>query len=241
MVASPVLESKPKPMLCCPCATPLTFNFTTFSPEFYNTLINIEGDANLGNPFLHLTKDTVGETQIGSVGRATYSQPFLLGETTTGQLAEFTANFTFIIYSQHNATYTDGLAFFLAPSMTFLNSSIATGCSLGLPVNGTRQNITVPKSQYPFVAVEFDSHSNLYLPVVDPHFNHVGINVNSIKSNAIERWNGSIEDGRTNSVWISYNSSTKNLTVDFTSYANDIQVLRHSIWFILWKLGKWRS
>ncbi|CAB4277021.1 unnamed protein product [Prunus armeniaca] len=50
---------------------------------------------------------------------------------------------------------------------------------------------------------------------------HVGIDINSLKSNITMPWNDDIAQGKQNNVWISYNSSSKNLSVAFTSFLND--------------------
>ncbi|KAK9938004.1 hypothetical protein M0R45_014767 [Rubus argutus] len=73
-------------------ATSLTFNFPSFPPAATNNLF-IEGDASLDGS-LRLTKSA-----NQNVGRATYTQPFLLRQNSTGKLADFTTNFTFVIDS----------------------------------------------------------------------------------------------------------------------------------------------
>ncbi|XVF77609.1 hypothetical protein PTKIN_Ptkin14bG0059800 [Pterospermum kingtungense] len=45
------------------------------------------------------------------------------------------------------------------------------------------------------------------------HRGHVRININSSESSVYTRWNASFHSGGTADVWISYNASTKNLTV----------------------------
>ncbi|XP_016648474.1 PREDICTED: L-type lectin-domain containing receptor kinase IX.1-like [Prunus mume] len=99
---------------------------------------------------------------------------------------------------------------------------MGTGFSLGLPVIDTDKI----ESTYPFVAVEFDICSNNYASVQDPSGNHVGIDVNSVKSNVTRTWNGSITQGQVNYAWIRYDSGSKNLSVTFTSYENGVQVRR---------------
>ncbi|KAM2290060.1 hypothetical protein COP2_031646 [Malus domestica] len=115
-----------------PCATPLSFNFSSFPNGLTNLFI--EGDAFVDGMFLRLTKSAADISQNQSVGRATYSQPFLLRENATGKLADFTTNFTFVIDSVGKTPYGDGLAFFLAPNGSLLNTTISQGGGLGLPV-----------------------------------------------------------------------------------------------------------
>ena len=67
------------------------------------------------------------------------------------------------------------------------------------------------------VAVEFDTFfDNLWEPSSD----HVGIDVSSIISKANVTRNSSISNGSTANTWISYNSTTKILSV-FLTYANN--------------------
>ncbi|XP_062014358.1 seed lectin beta chain-like [Rosa rugosa] len=190
------------------------FTFPNFNQD---DIVNItrEGDAYIDKEFLHLTNSSQDQ-RPGGIGRATYYQPFLLRENTTGKLADFTTNFTFSIYAPNYANLTwgagDGLAFFLAPDRSELNNS--DGFALGLPLY----------HQYPFVAVEFDIFKNYEaIPntnetVDDPSEDHVGIDVNSVKSRIAVPWNGSIVNGQNNDVRISYSSSTKNLSIAFTTF-----------------------
>ncbi|PQQ03284.1 L-type lectin-domain containing receptor kinase IX.1-like [Prunus yedoensis var. nudiflora] len=50
-----------------------------------------------------------------------------------------------------------------------------------------------------------------------------GFDVNSVKSNVTRPWNGGIAEAKLNRAWISYNSSSKILSVAFTSYVNGSQ------------------
>ncbi|XP_016648232.1 PREDICTED: L-type lectin-domain containing receptor kinase IX.1-like [Prunus mume] len=206
-----------------PCATSLNFSFPTF-PNGINTL-SLEGDAFVDGDFLRLTKSAADDVQDQSVGRATYSQPFLLRDNATGKLADFTTNFTFAIDSLDKTPYADGLAFFLAPNGSALNRTIGRGGSLGLPVINPEKNEST--NLYPFVAVEFDIYSNNVTSVEDPAGDHVGIDVNSVKSKVTRAWNGSITKGRLNNAWIRYDSGSKNLSVTFTTYENGVWVRRY--------------
>lgn len=197
-------------LLFYPFATALTFNFPSFPNGMTN--ISLEGEAYIDTQLIRLTRSP-GET--GNVGRATYREPFLLKENATGKLADFTTNFTFIIDSGS----ADGMVFFVATNGSLLNSAAGSGAKLGLPVEDLPGDIS--RAQYPFVAVEFDIFKNTAPTIRDPDGDHVGIDINSLKSNITTPWNGGIEEGKRNSAWISYNSSSKNLTVSFTSFRNN--------------------
>ncbi|KAL6283560.1 hypothetical protein ACE6H2_014489 [Prunus campanulata] len=194
--------------LFSPLATPLTFNFPSFSNGTNN--ISLEGEAYIGSQLIRLTR-SLGEN--GNVGRATYREPFLLRENATGKLADFTTTFAFIIDSGH----ADGMVFFVAPNGSLLNSATGGGSKLSLPVEDLPGDIS--RTQHPFVAVEFDIFKNPVPTIKDPDGDHVGIDVNSLTSNITIPWNG-IEEGKQNSARISYNSSSKNLSVAFTSFQN---------------------
>ncbi|BFG29145.1 hypothetical protein CerSpe_154190 [Prunus speciosa] len=162
----------------------------------------------------------------GSVGRATYSRPFLLRENSTGKLADFTTSFNFAIHSNNKSSYGDGLAFFIAPNGSFIGTKLAAGTTLGLPYN-----IVSPKDTA-FVAVEFDIYAN---PMVDPPYEHVGIDVNSLNSSITRPWKGGIKEGKRNNTTISYNSTSKNLSVAFTTFVSntsDTQVMKHFYYII---------
>ncbi|BFG29852.1 hypothetical protein CerSpe_161260 [Prunus speciosa] len=206
-----------------PCVTSLDFNFPTF-PNGKNT-ISLEGDARIDGEFLLLTKSAVDDVKQQSVGRATYSQPFLLRDNATGKLADLITNFTFVIDSQGKTPYADGLAFFIAPNGSLLNGTLGRGGSLGLAVENRQNNTS--KNQYPFVAVEFDIYQNEVTSIQDPTGDHVGIDINTVHSKMTEPWNGSIPEGRVNRAGISYNSTTNGINVVYTSYVNGTPVMSY--------------
>ncbi|KAL6199128.1 hypothetical protein ACLB2K_028915 [Fragaria x ananassa] len=119
------------------------------------------------------------------------------------------------------------MAFFLAPNGTVLNTALGGGARLGLPV------VELPGgNEYPFVAVEFDIYQNPPPSYLDPPYDHVGIDVNNLRSNVTMAWSGDIPNAKINSASISYNSSSKNLSVAYTSFVNDTtgvqkQVMRY--------------
>ncbi|XP_026415520.1 L-type lectin-domain containing receptor kinase IX.1-like, partial [Papaver somniferum] len=106
----------------------------------------------------------------------------------------------------------DGMTFFLAPFGSTLPPE-SNGGALGLL---SSKEPLVPASENQIVAVEFDTFKNSW----DPSENHVGINVNSIQSVANVSWNSSIKDGRRANAWVTYNSTSKNLSV-FLTYAEN--------------------
>ncbi|KAK9938006.1 hypothetical protein M0R45_014769 [Rubus argutus] len=83
-----------------------------------------------------------------------------------------------------------------------------------------RQLRSTASYEYPFVAVEFDIYPNPDESIKDPPFeyliDHVGIDVNSLKSRVTEYWNGGILNGSINTATVRYDSSTNNLSVHVT-------------------------
>uniref|UniRef100_A0A7N0VKW9 non-specific serine/threonine protein kinase n=1 Tax=Kalanchoe fedtschenkoi TaxID=63787 RepID=A0A7N0VKW9_KALFE len=205
-----------------PCADSLSFNFTSFSPNSRD--INFSGDAFASDSVLQITKNQIYAALTDSVGRAIYAQPVSLWDAKTQTLTDFTTHFSFIISAKNQTDYGDGLAFFLAP----VNSTIppnSTGGQLGLVNRQTSSN----SSENQIVAVEFDSFKNIW----DPSRDHVGINVNSVVSVANVSWNSSIKDGRTANAWVTYNSTTHNLSVFLTYADNPVFLGNSSLWNII--------
>ncbi|RDX70153.1 L-type lectin-domain containing receptor kinase IX.1, partial [Mucuna pruriens] len=197
-------------LLIVPYASPLSFNFTTFDPN--DKSIIYEGSANPVAPTIQLTKNQLDKDMIESIGRATYYQPMHLWDKATRNLSDFTTHFSFVIDSLGRSKYGDGIAFFLAPSNSKLPNATKGG-SMGLTLDNQPLNST----DNPFVAVEFDIYQNSW----DPPHEHVGIDINSMRSVANMTWLADIKEGKLNEAWISYNSSSLNLSVVFTGFNND--------------------
>ncbi|BAT02220.1 L-type lectin-domain containing receptor kinase IX.1 [Oryza sativa Japonica Group] len=193
---------------------PLSFklNFTE-SNHNGSATIQLQEDA-FYNKAVKLTKDELNGKITQSVGRAIYTDPVPLWDSTTGQLASFTTRFTFKIYAPTNdSSYGEGLAFFLSSYPSVVPNNSMDGY-LGLFSNSNDQSD--PLNQ--IVAVEFDSHKNTW----DPDGNHVGINIHSIVSVANVTWRSSINDGRIANAWVTYQANSRNLSV-FLSYQDNPQ------------------
>jgi hypothetical protein len=191
----------------------LSFNFTSFTSDDKN--ITYERSATTDEQVIQLT----GNFRASRIGRATYSSPMHLWDNTSRKLTDFTTHFSFVIYSQNTTVSTDGFAFFLAPNGSTIPLRSTKGGYLGLTNDDSPTN-TLDNH---FVAVEFDTLPNID-PVWDPPGVHVGIDVNSMKSSANVSWEGgeiSIMEGRINEAWISYSSSSRNLSVLFTGLKNN--------------------
>ena len=100
-----------------------------------------------------------------------------LWDKNSKNLTDFATYFSFGNDLQIQTKYADGLAFFLTPN-GFKTSIAASAGSLGL-CNSASNSISNP-----FVAVEFDIFSTEW----DPPGEHVGIDINSLKSVANVSW-----------------------------------------------------
>ncbi|CAL1371892.1 unnamed protein product [Linum trigynum] len=191
----------------------VSFKFANFSPNMIN--INFQGDSFSSNGVLQLTKNAVGESLRRSAGRATFRQVIPLWDFKTGELTDFTTHFTFTMKATNlTKRYGDGMTFFLAPEGSEIPANSTDGF-LALFGPDTALNAT---RDHQIVAVEFDSNRNSW----DPSDDHVGIDVNSIRSVESKQWNSSIKDGRMANAWVNYNSTTKNLSVYLTYAENPV-------------------
>ncbi|KAJ8529941.1 hypothetical protein K7X08_036776 [Anisodus acutangulus] len=187
----------------------LNFNLTNINTSDANRSINVTGDAYISNQGIQVTPNERNVARGGKTGRATYIEPLQLWDKATGNLTDFTTHFSFVIDSNGNDSFADGLAFFMAP----VGSSIPVGSGgSGLGLVDAKTETT--SSHEPFVAIEFDTFQNTW----DPSPVHVGINVNSMESVATKLWSNNITLGKKNDAWISYNASSKALEVVFTGF-----------------------
>ncbi|XP_062119430.1 L-type lectin-domain containing receptor kinase IX.1-like [Humulus lupulus] len=186
-------------LFCLPILShSIHFQITRFVPNDPRVLY--QGDA----------APSVGAVEFNDVGylcrtgRVISAEPLRLWDACTKTLTDFTSRFSFTIDTLGRANYAAGLAFFLAPVGYQIPPNSAGGF-LGL-FNTTTSDLS--KNQ--IVTVEFDSFAN---PEWDPSAAHVGINYNSIASATYTPWNASYHSRDTADALISYNATTKNLSV----------------------------
>ncbi|XP_048141789.1 L-type lectin-domain containing receptor kinase IX.1-like isoform X2 [Rhodamnia argentea] len=188
----------------------IDFSLTAFN----DNSIQYQGDASVSSNAIQLTKANQGQNLNESMGWATYPEPMRLWDKATGNVADFTTNFTFVINSQKESNFGDGMTFFLVPegSQLPVNSS---GRYLAL-VNPNRDP---SNSSTSFVAIEFDTYRNNYSGVVDPNCTnvaHVGIDLNNLTSavsSCVDWFKDKIMSGGRINATITYNSRTQNLSV----------------------------
>ncbi|CAD6255946.1 unnamed protein product [Miscanthus lutarioriparius] len=164
--------------------TALFFNYTSFSTHDSSDL-RIEGEAYINRGWIDLT--AFWDKAIDdSRGRVSYAGPMRLWDRDTGEVASFVTRFSFVIdpprrYGGLNNKGA-GMAFFLAGYPSSLPSKSET-YNMGL-TNQSADAVATGDSR--FVAVEFDTFNDSI--ALDPHstYDHLGIDVNSIRSVATE-------------------------------------------------------
>ncbi|XVF59137.1 hypothetical protein PTKIN_Ptkin07bG0251400 [Pterospermum kingtungense] len=199
-------------------ADSVSFQISRFDPSM-NSIV-YQGDA----------KPSVGSIEfnlinyINRVGWATFVDSVLLWDSETGKLSDFSTSFSFEIKTQGVSLYGHGLCFFLAPVGSQIPPNSAGGF-LGLFNTTTSDS---PNNQ--IVSIEFDSSENSDW---DPHGigGHVGINNNSIASAVYTQWNASLHNNDNADVFITYNSTTKNLSVSWSYYTTNNPLENSSLSF----------
>ncbi|KAJ6389022.1 hypothetical protein OIU77_027388 [Salix suchowensis] len=187
-------------LLLPPSATSISFQRTRFDPGDTSIIYEGGASANVGRI------DFNSDTYMCQVGRATYATKVPLWDSSTARLTDFSTHFSFYIDIEGRTSYAAGFAFFIAPVEFHIPPNSAGGF-LGL------YNMTTSDShQNHIVHVEFDSFAN---PEWDPRIQHVGINNNSVSSATYTYWNTTLHSGDPADVWITYSSTTKNLTVSW--------------------------
>ncbi|XWS39810.1 hypothetical protein CRYUN_Cryun18bG0086600 [Craigia yunnanensis] len=186
----------------------LQFNFTDFSGT---PNLNLSGDASFTDGVLSLTRSRTGTSFVDSTGRAVYHEQIQLWDPVTGKAADFFTHFSFNISMLQPPNGGDGIAFFIAPNGSTI-PDYSWGECLALISNCSNFNTSG------MVAVEFDTYQNDW----DPSDNHIGININSIRSAANITWNTSIKNGSKAQAWITYDSRTRNLSMFLTYLENPI-------------------
>uniref|UniRef100_R7W250 non-specific serine/threonine protein kinase n=1 Tax=Aegilops tauschii TaxID=37682 RepID=R7W250_AEGTA len=166
--------------VCChlpPPAASLFFNYSTFSSQDQKDF-RIEGDASFSVGWIDVSANKFAG--IGnSAGRVSYNaQPMLLWDKATGQVASFTTRFSFAIGIPNINNKGKGMTFFLAgyPSVLPYDSY---GFDLGLTNQSTSASATGDNR---FVAVEFDTFNDTQVSDPDATYDHLGIDVNSVRS-----------------------------------------------------------
>ncbi|XP_047159374.1 L-type lectin-domain containing receptor kinase IX.1-like [Vigna umbellata] len=191
--------------------------------------LNLEGNVSVSNSGIHLAVDS-NHGGTGSVGRVTSPQLIKLWDKTSEEQGSFVTQFSFMIIP-NKSSRGDGFAFFIAnPNLLKVNATDEIkrgGLGIGLV------NDSAPRStrfnDYRYVAVEFDTFSNDW----DPRDPHVGVNVNSMRSEVVENWRTDTTSRGPYKCTIEYHSRDHWLTISFTGIMpNGKRVTQHLLYHI---------
>ncbi|KAL8547766.1 hypothetical protein ACS0TY_007195 [Phlomoides rotata] len=172
-----------------------TFNIHAFTP--HSLLLTYERAAFVppDTTYVRLAR---GLSQISNiVGRVLYSAPVRLWQPQPNTQASFETTITFQITPLNNSAR-EGMTFFMVP----VNSTTTTG---GLFENLGIYNAVIPGSA--ILAVEFD----LFADPIDLPYPHIGININSIRSQNTTRFENAF--GTLVTARITYNVPTRMISV----------------------------
>ncbi|KAG8650475.1 L-type lectin-domain containing receptor kinase IX.1 [Manihot esculenta] len=196
----------------------LNFNFTSFSSS--DPQIFTERDANVTEGEIELTLIYPSKETSARYGRATYAEPLHLWDKASGNLTNFTTQFSFLIDSRGSHKYGDGITFFMAPNGSRMPANVKGSGGIGLArSNSDAVNPKVNK----FVAVEFDTYQNDW----DPPYDHIGFNVNSMVSLVNRTWRSGARTGSKTDVRIRYDSNKKSLRVNFSFLDRDNETIKY--------------
>lgn len=159
-------------------AASLSFNFDFSNASTFSLAdLTTAGVAAFHGRLFDLTANAYRADLFSNVGRVAYARPVPLWDNATGEVASFTTSFSFTINITDKNNKGDGMAFFLGhyPSVLPPNSE---GGALGLCTDYCVNTSVVGEDR--FVAVEFDTFNHSWDPSLT--YDHMGIDVNSIKS-----------------------------------------------------------
>ncbi|KAH7546941.1 hypothetical protein FEM48_Zijuj01G0254100 [Ziziphus jujuba var. spinosa] len=177
-------------------------------PSFNVRNLTLLGDSHLRKGVLGLTREL--GVPSSSAGTVIYNNPIKFFDPESNSTASFSTRFSFTISNVNQASFGDGLAFFISPDNQTLGSP---GGYLGL-VNSSQ--LTKNK----FLAIEFDTRQDLHFK--DPDDNHVGLDIESL--NSIRTADGTkggidLKSGNSITAWIDYKNDEEKLNV-FLSYTS---------------------
>ncbi|PKA51102.1 putative L-type lectin-domain containing receptor kinase S.5 [Apostasia shenzhenica] len=197
---------------------PINFSFPYFSPSnrsAFNISTNAGGISEIEKA-LQITPDTsnVAAYLLSKSGRIVLSQPFRLWDGaaggTTRRVASFNTSFDINIARSDNATLTpgEGFAFIIVPDPGDPPAG-SDGGYLGL----TNSSLDGQASNR-LVAIEFDDVKQPY----DPDGDHVGLDINSVRSNVTSSLaQAGIDISPVSAVnytvWINYDGAAKQILV----------------------------
>lgn len=158
-----------------------TYEFGPFNQSYYDTFTVIK-PATISNEALQITPDSAGNFTLNHrSGRVLFKQPFKLWSDDSepalnnSKLVSFNTSFLINVYRANTSADSvpaEGVAFIIAPDLELPTNS--DGQYLGLTNSSTDG-----KASNHFIAIELDTFKQDF----DPDNNHLGLDINSVKSN----------------------------------------------------------
>ncbi|KAJ4876592.1 L-type lectin-domain containing receptor kinase IV.4 [Raphanus sativus] len=193
------------------------FTYNGFHPPL--NLISLQGIARVTpTGLLELTNSTSHQT-----GHAFYTQPIRFKDSPNDTVSSFSTTFVFAIHSQIPTLGGDGITFVVAPtsSLPFVRSGAQYLGLFNRTNNGNETNN--------IFAVELDTIQNKEFN--DTNDNHVGIDINSlksVKSSPAGYWdeksqfkNLTLISGKPMQVWVEYDGLTHQINVTMAPFNHD--------------------
>ncbi|KAL8530053.1 hypothetical protein ACS0TY_007221 [Phlomoides rotata] len=181
-----------------------TFNIDAFTNN--SLLLTYEGHAFVP-PDETYVRLVMPNLKIGSVGRVLYSAPVKLWEENTQ--ASFKTTITFQITPMRSSAR-HGMTFFMVP----VNSTTTSG--------GEFNNLGIYDAVIPGSAIFAVEFSPYFATSVDPPYPHIGININSIRSQNTTRFEDAY--GKLVTARITYDVPTRMISVVATYGSNTATV-----------------
>ncbi|EOY04017.1 Concanavalin A-like lectin protein kinase family protein [Theobroma cacao] len=188
------------------------FHYGPFDSSYYNFFAVIQ-PATISNGALQVTPDSIGNFSLSNrSGRIFLNQTFKLWDGDPKKIAiptvaSFNTSFLINVFRVNNSDPGEGVTFLIAPDLILPPGS--SGQYLGL-TNRSTDGL----SSNQLVAIELDTFKQDF----DPDDNHIGLNINSVRSNktvSLSEFDIQIAPNGTKFyvVWIQYDGKNKSIQV----------------------------
>ncbi|XP_076938401.1 L-type lectin-domain containing receptor kinase S.4-like [Bidens hawaiensis] len=195
-----------------------SFIYNTFKSNHHNPNLTLNGIADItSNGILKLTN-----VSTHTIGHGFYPDPILFKNPDTNKVVSFSTAFVFSIVPRYRKLGGHGLAFTIAPTKDFIGAQPSQYLGLvNVTLNGKASNH--------LLAVEFDTVQDFEFRDISD--NHVGVNINRMKSvnstNAGFFIDGNstkqdlcLHSGKKIQAWIDYDADKHQLDVTLSIYSN---------------------
>ncbi|KAI7992652.1 hypothetical protein LOK49_LG12G00393 [Camellia lanceoleosa] len=108
-------------------------NFTNIDQKLQDINITAYETVYITDQGIQVTPNDIDTDQSDKDSRATCKEPLYVWDNASNSVTDFNTYFLFVIGSDENVDYGDGLTFFLVPYDSTLN--ITKGGAIGLPAN----------------------------------------------------------------------------------------------------------